>query len=255
MDAIAHIALPILVSDGREPSAFIDPVVQCMRTVLASALLHRARVRRVFITSSAAALRGADPEGRTSTTLDEGSWNDFSVQYCEEKGAAAEPLHKYRAGKVLAERAAWAFYERAERELGARGETLGWDMTVFCPPSVFGPPMHEVPSVETSVGSLAQFYRRVVKEETRGTGVVFGCLTTFGCVVLHYCAVRMNGSGCSHNGVTRRFWMVDVRDLARAFVLGLQKEEAGGERFVIGGFPGTWQDISKWFHAPVYPVR
>ena len=47
---------------------------------------------------------------------------------------------------------------------------------------------------------------------------------------------------------------MDVRDLARVFVLGLQKEEAGGERFVISGFPGTWQDFGEWFQSPISAV-
>ena len=172
MDAIAHIALPIHVSDGREPSAFIDPVVQCMRTILASALLHRARIRRVFITSSAAALRGADPEGRTSTTLDEGSWNNFSVQYCEEKGAAAEPLHKYRAGKVLAERAAWAFWETHKAE-------VGWDLVVLHPSYVFGPSVLHVEKPEKLAASMRVFYDAIF-----GGAYDHETLATFGSVGL-----------------------------------------------------------------------
>ena len=38
---------------------------------------------------------------------------------------------------------------------------------------------------------------------------------------------------------------MDVRDVARAFVLGLEKEEAGGERFIIRGGGATWQDFSE----------
>lgn len=57
--------------------------------------------------------------------------------------------------------------------------------------------------------------------------------------------MRMSGLECLHGSVVCRFWAVDVRDLARAFVLGLKKEEAGGERFVITGFRATWQDFSK----------
>lgn len=215
LDAIAHIASPVLFSDG-EPSEVIGPAVQGTRTVLASALLHRARVRRVFVVSSAAALSSGtevDPVGRKSNTIDESSWNEFSVKHCEEKGRDAEPMHKYRASKVLAERSAWEFYENAKKELG---EALGWDLTVFCPPFVFGPAVHESPSLETFGSTQANWYKQVVKGATGGE---IGKLTKFG------------------------FWAVDVRDLARAFVLGLQKEEAGGERFVITGFPATWQDF------------
>ncbi|PIL27409.1 hypothetical protein GSI_10557 [Ganoderma sinense ZZ0214-1] len=200
VDAIAHVASPVYLSDG-EPSEVIDPAVQGTRTVLASALLHRARIRRVFITSSAAALSSGtevDLVGRTSNRIDESSWNNYSVQHCEEKGKAAEPVHKLKY--------------RASRACG----TLEWDMTVFCPPLVFGPGVHESPSLEAFGGTQAQLYRRVVQGDAGGE---LGRLTPFG------------------------IWIVDVRDLAHAFVLGLQKEEAGGERFVICGFPADWQDL------------
>ncbi len=178
------------LSDG-EPSEVIDPAVHGTRTVLASALLHRARVRRVFITSSAAALTAGndvDLEGHTSNTIDESSWNDFSVQRCEEKGKDAEPMHKYRASKVLAERAAWDFYENAKKELGEKGETLGWDLVVFNPPFVFGPVVHECPSVETLGSSPAEFYKRIVKGEASGE---VAQLTKFGYVARG----RSNGYG------------------------------------------------------------
>nr|VWO94004.1 Ketoreductase CTB6 (EC (Cercosporin toxin biosynthesis cluster protein 6) [Ganoderma boninense] len=220
VDAIAHIASPVHLSDG-EPSEVIDPAVRGTRTVLSSALLHRARVRRVFVTSSAAALKGGndvDLAGRTSNRIDESSWNNYSVQRCEEKGRAADPMHKYSASKVLAERGAWEFYESAKKDLAAKGETLEWDMAVFCPPFVFGPSVQESPSPEALSGSQAEFYKRVVQGVTGGE---LEQLTQFG------------------------LWVVDVRDLARAFVLGLQKEEAGGERFVICGFPAAWQDLSE----------
>ncbi len=43
---------------------------------------------------------------------------------------------------------------------------------------------------------------------------------------------------------------MDVRDLAHAFVLGLKKEESGGERFIIRGGGATWQDFSECFFSP-----
>lgn len=181
VDAIAHIASPVYLSDG-DPSEVIGPAVQGTRTVLMSALLHRSRLRRVFVVSSAAALssgKDVDPVGRKSNTIDESSWNEFSVKHCEEKGRDAEPMHKYRASKVLAERAAWGFYENAKKELEEKGEALGWDLTVFCPPFVFGPAVHESPSLEAFGSTQADWYKQVVKGATDGA---IGKLTKFGCV-------------------------------------------------------------------------
>jgi nucleoside-diphosphate-sugar epimerase len=38
---------------------------------------------------------------------------------------------------------------------------------------------------------------------------------------------------------------IDVRDIAEAHVLALEKEKAGGERFVLGAGSYNWQTISK----------
>ena len=168
VDAIAHTASPVRPSEG-DPSEVIHPAVEGTRSVLASALLHCARVRRVLVLSSAVALSLETQADRT-VVLDESSWNEFSVVRCEEKGRDAEPMHKYCASKVLAERAAWDFYEGAKKELSEKGETLGWDLAVFCSPFVFGPMIHDVPSMEMFGRTPADWYKRVVKGETDGPG-------------------------------------------------------------------------------------
>ena len=40
---------------------------------------------------------------------------------------------------------------------------------------------------------------------------------------------------------------VDVRDIAQAHVLALQKEQAGGNRFIIAAGPFKWQDFGELF--------
>ena len=48
-------------------------------------------------------LEPADPP----RTFTEDDWNNFSIMEVEQKGRGAEAEHKYRASKVLAEKAAW----------------------------------------------------------------------------------------------------------------------------------------------------
>ena len=43
----------------------------------------------------------------------------------------------------------------------------------------------------------------------------------------------------------RRSEWIDVRDVALAHVLALQKEEAGGERIIISSGKWVWQDWGK----------
>ncbi len=55
-------------------------------------------------------------------------WNTYSPTYVEQKGKNAG-IHKYRASKVLAERAAWKFMEDNK-------DMVKFDLTTILPPLV-----------------------------------------------------------------------------------------------------------------------
>ncbi|KAJ7477983.1 D-lactaldehyde dehydrogenase [Mycena galericulata] len=136
---------------------------------------------------------------RTSDrVLTELDWNDDAVDEVQAKGIKASPGAKYFNSKVFAERAAWKF---VEEEYAAH---LSWDLCVMNPPLVLGPVIHAVASPEALNTSAKRMYDLYTKpgEVARGGG----------------------GN-----------W-VDVRDVALAHVLALQRElPVGGERnrFII----------------------
>ncbi|KAJ7636242.1 D-lactaldehyde dehydrogenase [Roridomyces roridus] len=153
--------------------------------------------------------------------LDEFDWNDESIQAVAEHGSKATNADKYRNSKTLAERSAWQFLDKHVNE-------IGWDIATMNPPLVLGPNIHEI----TSPSAL-----------NTSSKYMFDAFTKSGE------AARLGGGN----------W-VDVRDLADAHVLALQKElpkytplvgvskEEGRNvnRFIIGGDPFIWQE---WLDA------
>lgn len=108
---------------------FIKPAVNGTLGVLRSASTpNGSSIKRVVITSSCAAIYTNAPE---PGIWSEDDWNDTALEQLKADGKNAHYLVKYRASKVLAERAAWEFYEENKGK-------VGWDLVVLNPPIVFG---------------------------------------------------------------------------------------------------------------------
>ncbi|KAI9058001.1 NAD-P-binding protein [Trametes sanguinea] len=211
--AVIHTATPVHLS-ADHPGEMIVPAVQGTLSILTSALKHGSSVQRVVILSSTAAVFRSNPDPSKTLVLDESSWNEEEVAQCREKGRDAAALAKYRASKTLAERAAWDFVATHAKESGLR-----WDLVVLNPPFVFGPILHEVDRPENLNWSTKDWYDYVVKGQVSND------------------ALATNGGN----------W-TDVRDLARAHVLALQKPDVGGNRFIISAGPFKWQDFVSAAH-------
>ncbi|KAI0674147.1 NAD-P-binding protein [Trametes maxima] len=211
VDAILHVASPVdLRAD--DPDEVIVPAIKGTESILQSALKHRATVKRVIITSSCASVLTPPQPGSAPRVFQETDWNDWSLAHVREVGRAASGMDKYRASKVLAERAAWDFFERENKALGPEG--LGWDLVTLCPPFVFGPVIHEAPSLEQFSGTARDWFNHVVKGD-------------------------LSGDALTKNG----YEYVDVRDFAHAELLALITPIAGGERFIIRGGSFIWQEF------------
>ncbi|KAH9918743.1 NAD(P)-binding protein [Epithele typhae] len=216
VDAILHTASPFHFH-ADDPAELITPAVAGTTGILASAAAHAGpRLQRVVVTSSCAAvLTPGDASGRAFAEAD---WNEASVRAVEAAGRAAPPAEKYRASKTLAERAAWAAHAAL---LGAGA--VDWDLVVLNPPFVFGPVLHEVRDAVGLNESARDWYESVVK----------GAKTT----------EQLATVGSSY---------VDVRDLALAHVLALQKQDAAGQRIIVSAGPFNWQNWVTIAHK-LYP--
>lgn len=114
-DYVLHVASPLGGEAGKDPETLIAPAREGTRRVLRAAI--RAGVKRIVMTSAAAAARPPLDSGRAS---DESVWAD-----------PADPqFDGYRVSKIVAERAAWDLMS----ELGAANR-----FTTILPGAVFGP--------------------------------------------------------------------------------------------------------------------
>ncbi|TFK38821.1 D-lactaldehyde dehydrogenase [Crucibulum laeve] len=219
VDGIEHTASPFH-SNVDDPHEFINPAVNGTVGILKSALKYGDRVKRIIVTSSCASVLSL-PLSKP-TIFSEENWNTGAPKEVEEQGRAAPAMTKYRASKVLAEQAAWKFYEDHKSE-------IRWDLSVINPPYVFGPAIQAISSPDHLNTSLRQWYDAVYAPSPPAAE--------------RTPALLLNANA----------W-VDVRDIAEAHVRALEKEAAGGERIIVCGGLFTWQDWINTANAlPSHP--
>ncbi|KAK0460571.1 D-lactaldehyde dehydrogenase [Desarmillaria tabescens] len=197
VDAILHTASPVQLN-ADDPQELIIPAVKGTVGMLISAAKYGSSIQCIVVTSSCAAILRSEPG---TITLSEADWNEQSPKEVEEKGRDALPNIKYRVSKALAEKAAWSFYEGHKSE-------FSWDLTVIHPPGVFGPFIHDVPTLNALNASIKLWYDNVVQE---------------------------NMGGLSPDTILTKpgnSW-VDVP---------LEVEAAGGERIIVSAGSCVWQD-------------
>jgi len=203
IDAIAHTASPFHVH-ADDPNDIIVPAVNGTKSILETAVKHGSSIKRIVVTASTVAV-GLTLRAERQYTEEE--WNEPALKEVRELGKEAPGIAKYAASKTLAERAAWDVYN------GNKG-SIGWDMTTLGPPYIFGPVIHAVEKPQDLNTSALEWYEAVCKNSQNDEAV----------------AASLNS------------W-VDVRDIAEAHAIALEKPEAGGERILFAAGPYTWQDF------------
>jgi dihydroflavonol-4-reductase len=108
---VLHVASPFVLAEPKNENDLIGPAVEGTKRVVSAA--HRARVKRLVLTSSTVAVSS----GRGSGLYGPDAWSDTSAA-----------IGAYAKSKTLAERAAWATVKNADM-----------DLTVIAPGAVFGP--------------------------------------------------------------------------------------------------------------------
>jgi nucleoside-diphosphate-sugar epimerase len=204
VDAIAHTASPFHFA-AEDPQEILHPAINGTLSVLKSALKNGPGVKRIVITSSCAAVLSDFPEPKVFTELD---WNEQAIDDIKKNGKDATNSNKYMASKTLAERAAWNFVTDNKAQ-------ISWDLTTLQPPYIFGPILQEISKPEDLNTSSKMFWETTLPTANHST---------------EYLTEPRGG------------W-IDVRDIALAHVLALEKESAGGERFIISAGSWTYQDF------------
>lgn len=202
LEVVMHTASPFHFKFTDPKTELIDPAVIGTTSILHAITRSAPSVRRVIITSSFAAIISEALINSPDTTFSESSWNPVTLADIHNSPATA-----YRASKTLAERAAWDFVASSENN-------AKFDLVTVNPPMVFGPVAHHLESLEginTSNARLVDLVQGKWKRE--------GIPETGQAVI----------------------W-VDVRDVARAHVGAMEREEAGGRRlFVVEGYFSNWE--------------
>ncbi|KAG8889229.1 methylglyoxal reductase (NADPH-dependent) gre2 [Tulasnella sp. 332] len=204
MDAVEHTASPVTIM-ADDPQEMIQPAVKGTLGILESIQKHGPNVKRVVITSTLGAI--IHDKG-SNKIFDETDWNLASEKEVTEKGRDASGMNKYRAGKVMAERAAWDFVQKNK---------TAFDVVTICPPMVFGPIIHDVSSATALNTSMGSFFSHTTPGKE---GDFLGAAGSY----------------------------VDVRDLALMHAWSLSNPAAGGERFVACSGSYTMQDILDILH-------
>lgn len=208
IDAIAHVASPLTVGWMRAED-LMDPAIKGTVGLLQSALKYGQSIKRIVYTSTSGTVSRETHEITVPTVFTEKDWNTRALEIFKELGDKTPVLTTYRASKVLAEQGAWKFTKDHEHE-------ISWDLTSLNPPLILGPVIHDVTDPSSLKTSMRWFYDYVVDP------------------------VRSADAGNDFLAKTGRPW-VDVRDVAAAHRLALEKQEAGGERILVSGPWAAWQ--------------
>ena len=100
-------------------------------------------MKRLVLTSSFAAIFDPSRDPNDPYTYTSEDWSPLTY---EQAVSTTETITAYRASKKLAESEAWN-WARSPSGVNANGEKV--DLTVFCPPLVFGPWVHPVGSLSS----------------------------------------------------------------------------------------------------------
>jgi len=198
VDYIVHLASPYFTATNDPIKELVEPAVNGTKNVLASAL-KAPKLKKLLLLSSFASVVDLSKNPRPGYVYTEKDWDPITPTQAAENG-----IYGYHASKTFAERAAWDLW----RDAKGKGE-IGWDLCTFCPPMIYGPPIHEV-HVEKGIEGLNTSVSRLLLG-IKGKDPAF--------------APEVATPGLPH-------W-IDVRDVAAACMRALALEQGVAERFLL----------------------
>ncbi|CAI9087720.1 OLC1v1021865C1 [Oldenlandia corymbosa var. corymbosa] len=110
-DLVFHVAAPVNFASKDPENDMIKPAIQGVTNVLRTCA-KSGTVKRVVLTSSAAAVTINNDLSDTGLVMDEGNWSNVDFLY-----SAKPPTWGYPVSKTLAERAAWKIAEENNIDL------------------------------------------------------------------------------------------------------------------------------------------
>lgn len=200
---ICHVASPYFTSANDPLKELLEPAVNGTKNVIKSALKADG-LERLTILSSFASVVDLEKSPRPGYVYTEHDWNPITWEKGQQDGSLG-----YFASKTFAEKAAWEMWKENKPS---------WDLVTFCPPMIYGPPIHEV-HAEKGIAGLNTSLLRLLTGITGKEPAFAGKVSTFGLPA----------------------W-VDVRNVAEAHVAALSLPKGTSERFLLCGGIDQFED-------------
>lgn len=200
---ICHVASPYFTSTHDPLKELLEPAVNGTKNVISSALKADG-LERLTILSSFASVVDLQKNPRPGYVYTEEDWNPVTWEKGQQDGNLG-----YFASKTFAEKVAWDMYKK---------NNPSWDLVTFCPPMIYGPPLHEV-HPEKGIAGLNTSLLRLLTGITGKDPAFEGKVSTFGLPA----------------------W-VDVRNVAEAHVAALSLPKGTSERFLLCGGIDNFED-------------
>jgi nucleoside-diphosphate-sugar epimerase len=206
LQAIIHLAAPFSYSVTDFEQDLLIPAVKGSEAILGAARHFQTRgLKRVVHTDSFACIYDATAGAAPDKTYTAKDWSPLTY---EDGLKATSAPEAYRAAKSVAEKIAWAFMEREQG--------LEFDLVSLCPGMVFGP-------------FLSNALPAALDELNESNKIVWD--------------VVGRGRDAELPPTRGPVWC-DVRDVARAHILALTKQELGGERLMLAAGVYCTQEIA-----------
>ena len=202
---VCHVASPYFTTSKSPLEDLINPAVNGTRNVLTSAL-KSTQLKRLTVLSSFASVVDLSLNPRAGYTYTEKDWDPVTLEQGSKDG-----YWGYHASKTFAERTAWEMFQQATPK-------PSWDLVTFCPPMIYGPPIHEI-DASKGIDGLGTSLRRLLSSITGTDPNYPGKVPPFGLPAF-----------------------VDVRDVALAHVRALQLPDGAAERFLLCGGMASFED-------------
>ncbi|TID24802.1 putative oxidoreductase [Venturia nashicola] len=205
VEYIIHVASPFFVSAKDSIKELVEPAVEATKNILNAAIEHGQALKKVIILSSFAAVQNPFDEPRAGYIYTDKDWNPITPDQASTNGVLG-----YMASKTFAERAAWETFDDVKKM--GKG-AISWDLITFCPPMIYGPPLHEI-DLTKGIGGLNTSLKFLLESVTAPG--------------------RVGTPFLPH-------W-VDVRDVALAHAKAISLPKGTGGRFLLCEGPKYYED-------------
>jgi nucleoside-diphosphate-sugar epimerase len=129
VEYICHVASPYFTATNDPLKELMEPAVGGTKNVISSALKAN-KLKRITVLSSFASVVDLTKNPRAGYVYTDKDWDPVTWEKGQEDG-----YWGYHASKTFAEKAAWEMHKEHHPN---------WDLVTFCPPMIYGPPIHEV---------------------------------------------------------------------------------------------------------------